>query len=283
MKDHLQRKIVCKPCKSDVEVAVLLEELYPTNNPNLVCTQCKTVFIKPGMLLNHNCSEKQSCEPVVKQLVKQQSNVEEHDLKTLVMKMQAEIQDLKSQLRHLQEKENIKKPYAKENKVMQKHQPDNGIKPVQQLEKGHRVNPIYSPDTSSENITELMVKINKVRSTADISDLIVGRCEEIYFQIPKNRGFKIVGNGTIMCYERNDNTWKESTITCVSKDMMECLTEDILHKIEEYPISLNNESKIAWDNVEGIYNDRTSRFSKTTSDKIATTLLIPEIEKTISI
>jgi hypothetical protein len=65
--------------------------------------------------------------------------------------------------------------------------------------------------------------------------------------------------------------------------MMECLTEDILHKIEEYPISLNNESKIAWDNVEGIYNDRTSRFSKTTSDKIATTLLIPEIEKTISI
>ena len=129
----------------------------------------------------------------------------------------------------------------------------------------------------------MIVKLNAVRSTADISDLIVSRCEQVYFNMPENRGFKIKRNGNCQLYNRSSEAWDDTTVSGLSKQMCESLTEEIFNKMEDLAISLNQESKIAWDSVEEQYDVRTSKFSKTTSDKIASSLLIPEIGKTISI
>lgn len=62
--------------------------------------------------------------------------------------------------------------------------------------------------------------------------------------------------------------------------MFNFATEDVLDKIESFEITLSSESQAAWDRVGEMYDMKIpTHFSRTTTEKIVSTLLYPEMER----
>jgi len=274
-------------------VSVLLKELYPVTEQNLICSKCNTVFIRPGMLQNHVCSRTET--PIIAN----------NDQAVQIAEMRSEIKELKDVITSLVNLikgaslpfqtsvdqgdvalSNTQQPsmsHTKTGKIREKKSAKtlmtNAIKKTVQMDS--QMKPLYSPDTSLENVEELLDRMKAVRSVKDISDLVVSRCEDIYFKNPVNRSFQVLSEGQASFFDTIDSRWKDTTLTHKSKEMTEFATEDFINKIEDFSMNLSIESMAAWEKVDEMYDDKRSHFFRSTSEKIVNILLYPEMEKEI--
>ena len=242
------------------------------------------------MLVKHKhiCN---SDKPTTTKVVPVDAGMSPSNMMQQIVELRAEVRELKdiiTQLIRVQSQNQtpimhtvVEAPNTKEAKPKKS-------KPKTSTKKNHtpidptniKIKPLYSPDTSLENVDDLINRMKAVRSVEDITELVVSRCEDIYFRNPVNRSFQVSSEGQASFFDTIDNQWKDTTLTRISKDMFNFATEDVLDKIESFEITLSSESQAAWDRVGEMYDMKIpTHFSRTTTEKIVSTLLYPEMER----